>query len=353
MFSHAFLIAEGTQKNEWLIRLTGNQSILGLCGVFVFFAISGFLVTQSFEQTARPAALSGQAGVAHFPRPVCRRLAVGLCAGAARHHPRSRRLFQPAGALSLCRRQHVARPERARIAGRHVRQQPGRARDQRVDVDLALRVHDVRDGAGAGRAAAAEAAGHAGCCWRSASPACNSRTRSISSAAGAGCSRSLPIGMILYRLRETRIFDGRIAALGARRPGLQRAVARVHSAVPAVRLLSGAVAGAQPALAGDPGGAVRRSLLWSLHLWLAGRGGGDLAARRPGRYGGRCSALALPATAALAFLSWHLVEQPALRLKPGAPATALPLPARPRRRHSAPDRPTRVERAGAGVRLRH
>jgi peptidoglycan/LPS O-acetylase OafA/YrhL len=54
IFSHSFLIAEGTQNREWLIRLTGNQSILGLTGVFVFFAISGFLVTQSFEQTPNP-----------------------------------------------------------------------------------------------------------------------------------------------------------------------------------------------------------------------------------------------------------------------------------------------------------
>ena len=37
IFSHSFLIAEGAQKHEWLIRLTGNQSILGLTGVFVFF----------------------------------------------------------------------------------------------------------------------------------------------------------------------------------------------------------------------------------------------------------------------------------------------------------------------------
>src|ERR1700745_3479438 len=51
VFSHSFLITEGTQDHEWLIRLTGNQSILGLVGVFVFFAISGFLVTQSFEET--------------------------------------------------------------------------------------------------------------------------------------------------------------------------------------------------------------------------------------------------------------------------------------------------------------
>lgn len=54
IFSHSFLIAEGTGANEPLNRLTGNQCMLGLAGVFVFFAISGFLVTQSFEQTQNP-----------------------------------------------------------------------------------------------------------------------------------------------------------------------------------------------------------------------------------------------------------------------------------------------------------
>src|SRR6516162_5257188 len=54
VFSHSFLIAEGTQDHEPLIWLTGKQSILGLVGVFVFFAISGFLVTQSFEETGDP-----------------------------------------------------------------------------------------------------------------------------------------------------------------------------------------------------------------------------------------------------------------------------------------------------------
>jgi peptidoglycan/LPS O-acetylase OafA/YrhL len=46
VFSHSFLIAEGNQDHETLIWLTDNRSILGLVGVFVFFAISGFLVTQ-------------------------------------------------------------------------------------------------------------------------------------------------------------------------------------------------------------------------------------------------------------------------------------------------------------------
>jgi peptidoglycan/LPS O-acetylase OafA/YrhL len=51
IFSHAFLIGEGRQDGEPLMRLTGGQTILGVVGVFVFFTISGYLVTQSFELT--------------------------------------------------------------------------------------------------------------------------------------------------------------------------------------------------------------------------------------------------------------------------------------------------------------
>src|SRR5712691_3361532 len=67
VFSHSFLIAEGTQDHEPLILLTGNQSILGLAGVFVFFAISGFLVTQSFEQTANPLHYLAKRALRIFP----------------------------------------------------------------------------------------------------------------------------------------------------------------------------------------------------------------------------------------------------------------------------------------------
>src|ERR1700736_1823843 len=67
IFSHSFLIAEGTQNNEPLILLTGNQSILGLAGVFLFFAISGFLVTQSFEQTANPLHYLAKRALRIFP----------------------------------------------------------------------------------------------------------------------------------------------------------------------------------------------------------------------------------------------------------------------------------------------
>lgn len=51
IFSHAFLLATGEEAGEPLMRLTGGQAILGVVGVFVFFVISGYLVTQSWEQT--------------------------------------------------------------------------------------------------------------------------------------------------------------------------------------------------------------------------------------------------------------------------------------------------------------
>ena len=54
IFSHAFLIAEGTEANEPIVRLTGNQTILGLCGVFIFFTISGYLVTESYCRNPSP-----------------------------------------------------------------------------------------------------------------------------------------------------------------------------------------------------------------------------------------------------------------------------------------------------------
>src|SRR5438045_6513548 len=54
VFSHSFLIAEGREAHEPFIWLTGNQCILGLVGVFVFFVISGYLVTESWCRSPLP-----------------------------------------------------------------------------------------------------------------------------------------------------------------------------------------------------------------------------------------------------------------------------------------------------------
>ena len=57
LFSHAFLIAQGTEDGEPLHHLLGPGNIIGLYGVFTFFIISGFLLTSS---------LSSGAGVVQF-----------------------------------------------------------------------------------------------------------------------------------------------------------------------------------------------------------------------------------------------------------------------------------------------
>src|SRR5260221_1582920 len=54
VFSHSFLVAEGSEASEPFVWLTGNQCILGLVGVFVFFIISGYLVTASFSRSPMP-----------------------------------------------------------------------------------------------------------------------------------------------------------------------------------------------------------------------------------------------------------------------------------------------------------
>jgi len=51
IFSHAFLLAEGGEEGEPLMILTGGQCVLGVVGVFVFFTVSGYLITQSFGRT--------------------------------------------------------------------------------------------------------------------------------------------------------------------------------------------------------------------------------------------------------------------------------------------------------------
>ena len=67
VFSHSFLIAEGSEANEPFAWLNGNQCILGLIGVFVFFVISGYLVTESWCRTPLPGRFALRRGVRIYP----------------------------------------------------------------------------------------------------------------------------------------------------------------------------------------------------------------------------------------------------------------------------------------------
>src|SRR5207248_914609 len=66
-FSHSFLIAEGSEAREPFAWLTGNQCILGLVGVFVFFIISGYLVTESYCRTPAPGRFALKRGLRIYP----------------------------------------------------------------------------------------------------------------------------------------------------------------------------------------------------------------------------------------------------------------------------------------------
>ena len=54
IFSHAFSLARGSNATEPLFSLTHGQTTLGEVSVWGFFAISGFLITQSWLRTPSP-----------------------------------------------------------------------------------------------------------------------------------------------------------------------------------------------------------------------------------------------------------------------------------------------------------
>jgi peptidoglycan/LPS O-acetylase OafA/YrhL len=67
VFSHSFLITEGSEAREPFAWLTGNQCILGHVGVFVFFVISGYLVTESWCRNPAPGRFALKRGLRIYP----------------------------------------------------------------------------------------------------------------------------------------------------------------------------------------------------------------------------------------------------------------------------------------------
>jgi len=325
VFSHSFLIAEGTQDREWLIRLTGNQSILGLVGVFVFFAISGFLVTQSFEETRDPLRFLAKRALRIFPGLF---VATSLSA-----------FVLALLVTTLPLGSYLGRPEPYEyVAGntlldQTVHELPGvRFVDNQVGLEIngslwtlryefvmylmvlalgVLRLLTVRV------ALLLLAFGVADLRFNllDETEKWGWFFQLLSNWAWlVGC---FAAGMVLYKLRHTRIFDGRIALLAL--AGLVLSVP-LRQFLPLFPLFGCYLAlwlAVTPRLPVIPA-ARFGDLSYGIYIygWPAEQGVVWLLGGRAMWW--QVFLLALPAAAALAFISWHLVERPALRLKPRA-----------------------------------
>lgn len=317
MFSHSFLIAEGTQKNEWLIRATGNQSILGLCGVFVFFAISGFLVTQSFETTRDPLHFLAKRGLRIFPglfvaaiisalvlAPLVTTLEPGAYFGQAapyRYVVGNTLLDQSVHELPGV--MFVNNPVGLEINGSMWTLRfefmmylmvlaLGLLGLLRLPVILTLLALGL---------------------------ACL-RFEALDFLGGWGWLLGFfAAGMALYKLRGTRTFDGRVALLAL--AGLVLGV-KLRQFIPLFPIFGCYLAlwlALTPRLPTIPA-ARFGDLSYGLYIY-----GWPVEAAVIRCLGGHACwwqvlAIALPVTMALAFFSWHLIEHPALRLKPSSAA---------------------------------
>jgi peptidoglycan/LPS O-acetylase OafA/YrhL len=315
IFSHSFLIAEGTQKHEWLIRLTGNQSILGLTGVFVFFAISGFLVTQSFEETGDPLRFLAKRALRIFPG-----LFVAVLLSAFVLAPFVTTLEPGA---------YFSRPEPYRYVITNTLLDPTAHElpgvmfvNNQVGLEIngsmwTLRVEFMMYLMVLGLGVTRLLTWPMGLLLLALGLACL-HFQALDVLGGWGWLLGFfAAGMVLYKLRATRIFDGRVALLAL--AGLILSVP-LREFIPLFPLFGCYLAlwlALNPALPIIPaarfgdlsyglyiyGWPVEQAVIWTLGgraLWW------------------QVFAIALPVTAAISFLSWHLIERPALRLKPGA-----------------------------------
>jgi peptidoglycan/LPS O-acetylase OafA/YrhL len=331
VFSHSFLIAEGTQDHEPLIWLTGNQSILGLVGVFVFFAISGFLVTQSFEETGNARRFLAKRALRIFPGLfIATLLSAFVLAPLVTTLPLGSYLMQ-------------AEPYKYVVGNtlldQTVHELPGvRFADNQVGLEIngslwTLRYEFVMYlmvlALGVARLLTVRVA-----LLLVAVGIADLHFNMLDEFEKWGWFFALlsnwgwlvgffAAGMALYKLRHTRIFDGRIALLALAGLVLSVPLRQFLVLFPLFGCYLALWLALTPRLAVIPA-ARFGDLSYGIYIygWPAEQGVVWLLGARAAWW--QVFLLALPAAAALAFLSWHLIERPALRLKPRARRSIAP-----------------------------
>ncbi|MGH7126505.1 MAG: acyltransferase family protein [Stellaceae bacterium] len=329
IFSHAFLLATGRQDSEPLMVATGGQTILGVVGVFVFFVISGYLVTQSWERApslprfALKRALRIYPGLAACIVVLTFGLGPLITSLPLGDYLTSYGTYDFLGANLLLHTDHNSLPDvwfTARELG-HILDGPlwslpvevamyvmvavlGATRLLRIPVLVAL--------LGLGLLAIVLDTSN----WRD-----WDFTGSV-----LWLLAFFVIGMLLQQLPRERVLDGRIALLAL--AGLIASVP-LHAFILMFPLCGGylviylALHPALPALPMTRLGDLSYGLY--IYGWPVEQ---TVLYLRPEATWWELFLIAYPATAVVAILSWHLVEKRALRLKPAALAASVrPAPA--------------------------
>jgi len=321
IFSHAFLLSTGEEAGEPLMRLTGGQAILGVVGVFIFFVISGYLVTQSWEQTGSLPRFAAKRALRLYPAlaacllvltfglgPLVTSLAVG-------DYLRDGGTWDFLVANLLVNTDHNALP-----GVRFTELGIGTIVDGplcSLPVEMAMYVMVAVLGMlrliRLPVLAALLAVGLA-CIWFD-------TTRHFEFIGSVGWMLGFFVaGMALYTLRDRAVVDGRLALL---------AVLGLIASVPlGVFVLLFPICGGyltiyaalHPRLPPIPAARLG-DLSYGLYIygWPVEQ---TVLYLRPGTGPALLFLIAFPIAAGLAFLSWHLVEKRALRLKPRHPVAA-------------------------------
>ncbi|HUH85784.1 MAG TPA: acyltransferase [Stellaceae bacterium] len=325
IFSHAFLLSEGTEAHEPLKWLTG-QTILGIVGVFVFFVISGYLVTQSWEATGSASRFAVKRGLRIWPGLALCILLCGFVLGPLVTRLALGAYLASDGTWDFVLQNLVLNVEHNNLPG--VRFSGYDAFGTAVDGPLwslpcEVVMYAMVLALGAARLLrlpvllALLALGLARLIFDQAvNDLAQSRGFVLRFAADTSWLLAFFVaGMILYKLRHYPIFDGRVALLAAIALVASAALGRLVLLFPffgAYLILYLAQTPWLPPLPAARYGDLSYGLYiygWPVEQTLLYATGGALA-------WWQLFPVAFVMSAALAFMSWHLVEKRVLRLKP-------------------------------------
>jgi len=297
------------------MSLTGGQAILGIVGVFVFFVISGYLVTQSWEETSSLPRFGAKRALRLYPALAACLLVLTFGLGpAVTRLPTADYLSDP-GTWDFLAWNLLLHTDHNSLPGvRFTDLGIGNIVDGPLwSLPVEVAMYAMVAGLGLLRLirlpvlAGLIAAGLL-CLWFD-------TTRYFDFIGSVGWMLAFfAVGMALFKLRDGGIVDGRLALLAL---GALIASVPLGAFIPMFPICGGYLTIYLALHPGIPAIPAARfgDLSYGLYIygWPVEQ---TVLYLRPETSPPLLFLIAFPLTAALAFLSWHLIEKRALRLKP-------------------------------------